>query len=256
MGHPDEGRIRTFLDGEAGSESSGIQAHLQTCSRCAALAEKQEEAMAILAQGLSLGDVPPVPEQVFRRVLRHRGGSPASRPLLRRHLLKAASIAVLLTAGAAAAFPGSPLREWLFRDGGSGLEEETAEGPGTLPPAGQREGIGEMVGASMPVKSGGMTIRILEMGEGTEVRVRLVEGDRAGVFAGEGTRFRTEETVMEARGAPGPLTVEVPRGASRVEVLVGGDLIFRQMGGVVETPGPVIHRTDQEILFRLPGEAH
>lgn len=282
MGHPDEGRIRAFLDGEAGVESLEIQAHLQSCSLCADLARGQEETMTVLTEALSLMDVAPVTDQVRDRISGLAGGTPgledpslvqrnnasiqgprsresrrgptALRSLVRENLPKAASVAILLTAGAAAALPGSPLREWFSGTGRDSADMEGLEAPGIVSPTTQQpQGsppVGtEEVGASLPVKAGGMTIRIEEMKEGAEIRVRLVDGDRAGIFAGQGTRFRTEEGLMEARGAPGSVTIEVPRQTGRLELLVDGILFLRQRYGELEIPGPMRERTQDEIRF-------
>jgi hypothetical protein len=109
----------------------------------------------------------------------------------------------------------------------------------------------EEVGTSVPVKAGGMTIRIGKMAEGAELRVLLVEGDQASILAGKGTRFRSEERVMEAWQAPGSVTVEIPRSAKTVEVLVDGSLFLRKEGERLDTPGPVLRRSQDEIRFGI-----
>ncbi|MFO8174457.1 MAG: zf-HC2 domain-containing protein [Gemmatimonadota bacterium] len=257
MGHPDEGEIRALLDGEAGEASRELEAHLQQCSRCGAVARDQELAMAALSEALALVDVTPSPGRLRRRIPRSRRNNEGFRLLARRYLPRAASVALFLTAGAAAALPGSPVRQWVIQ-GWEGLSPGGAAdsrnpAPIAEPMAATDEATGGpgMVGASLPVKAGGMTVRIRGVVEGGEIRVILVEGAQVGVFAGEGARFRTEAGSLEVRGAPGSVTVEVPRDAHEVEVLVDGLLYLRQRGGETEVLGPVRERTPTEIRFGL-----
>jgi hypothetical protein len=181
---------------------------------------------------------------------------------MRWSLPKAASIAVLLTAGAAAALPGSPVREWIW--GGSGGSSGSNQEPATVsgppseesPSAFAPETPG-LVGASLPVKEGRMTIRIEEVKEGAEITVQLVAGDQVGIYSGEGTRFRTGIRLVEARGAPGNLRVELPQGSGECEIVVEGQVYLRQVGGELEVLGPVQSQTPSEIRFApwsSPGE--
>ncbi len=256
MGHPEEGLIRAFLDGEAGSRSSTVEAHLRSCSECAGRVREQEETLAILAEGLSLADVPPALEGPSVRLLetpRVQSSRHGIGHLLRRNLTKAAAVAVLLSAGAAAALPGSPIHQWLTGLGGA-APEEISPVPETSSTEDLAEGTAagrevEEVGTSVPVKAGGMTIRIGKMADRAELRVLLVQGDQASIFAGKGTRFRSEESVMEAWQAPGSVTVEIPMSAEVVEVLVDGTLFLRKEGERLDTPGPVLGRSQDEIRF-------
>lgn len=258
MGHPDEGQIRAFMDGETEGLEPKLESHIRECPRCAALVREQEDTLAVLSESLSLLDTPPP-------LRRARAGIPLpSRPrrpwiFSRRDLPKAASIAILLTAGAAAALPNSPIHQWVAR----AWEAVPGEShPETLPPppspeSGATRRDGEMAGASLVVKEGGLTIRIDGMQEGAEILVLLVGGDQAGLFAETGTRFRTESGLMEARDPPGSVTVEIPRTGQMVELLVEGVLFLRQRGGEFQIPGPVKERTPTEIRFGLstPGGA-
>jgi len=262
MAHPDEGTIRAFLDGEAGGDGPALRAHLAECSRCAAVAAEQEETLSVLSDGLSLLDVPPAPARVRSRLRdldqetgkRHRLlPGPGSLP-------KAASVAVFLTVGAAAALPGSPVRDW-FRAGwdallttGSSGPEATLSAPPPVAPDVTATGDLEMVGASLPLKDRAVTVRIHGREDGAGIRVLLVDDAQVGVFARMGTRFRTETGLIEAQAAPGPVTVEIPRDAGQVEVFVDGVLFLRQQGGETTVLGPVTSRAPHEILFGPPAE--
>lgn len=259
MGHPDEGQIRALMDGEAGEAGPELEAHLQRCPRCAAVARDQEAALAALSEALALGDAPLSPGRARRRVPQLARKKRGRWVPARRYLSRAASIAIFFTAGAAAALPGSPVRQWVIQ-GWEGLSRGGATGSRTPDTAvqpfaatGEAAGDLEMVGASLTVKEGGMTVRIGDVEENAEIRVILVEGDQVGVFAGEGTRFRTEAGSLEVRTPPGSVTVEVPRGAQGLELLVNGLLFLRQRGGETEVLGPVREQTPTEIRFGPPG---
>lgn len=169
----------------------------------------------------------------------------------------AASIALLVTAGAASALPGSPVREWVTQGWGAltgsgdapvGLEsvepaaEELPAAPATADPA--------ETGASILAGEEGVELWILGLQGGADLRVVRVDGNMAGIFAGEGTRFRTEEGRLEAEAPPGAVRVEIPRSLEDAVVGVNGTVLLRLSGGKMEIFGPVQRRTPMEILFR------
>ncbi len=291
MGHPSEGELRAFLDGEmAGEERSFLRAHLQSCGPCRSMAEAQEKTSRQVARALSLLDQEPaldVGEARLRVHARTTGGA-GSRvyegggsstdsvgpgrarsnrrarirlPFLRSEhgvpLPWAASIALLVTAGAASALPGSPVREWVAQGWGAltgsgdaavGLEsvepaaEEAPTAPATADPA--------ETGASILAGEEGVELWILGLPAGADLRVVRVDGNMAGIFAGEGTRFRTEEGRLEAEAPPGAVRVEIPRSLENAVVGVNGTVLLRLAGGKMEIFGPVQRRTPMEILFR------
>ena len=255
MGHLDEGLIRAFKDGEMREESEELEAHLATCPQCARVAREQDEALATVSGALSLLDSSPPMERARARILRLEREQRNRWRQLRRNLPRAASFAVLLSAGAAAALPGSPVRQWVLQEWVAIFGDEpvtTLSPPEAVDalPSGAEDP--ELVGATLPMTGGGVELRIEELVEGAEIRVLLVEGDRVGIFAGEGTRFRTEAGLLEARGAPGGITVEIPRDAPMVEILVNGVVFLRKRAGEMEIPGPVKSRTPSEIRFGPP----
>lgn len=255
MGHPDEGLIRAFKDGEIAGRPGEMEGHLATCPQCARLAAEQEAVLATLGEALSLLDLAPPVGRARARFLHAQTSGRTPWGLVRRNIPRAASFAVLLTAGAAAALPGSPVRDWVVRgweaisDGGSVTAVPQAPLPEALSAGPEGTGHPELVGATIPVAAGDIRLHIEEMAPGAEIRVLLVDGDRAGVFAGEGTRFRTEEGVLEARGAPGPITVEIPRGAPSVEMRVNGVTYLWMRGETLDLSGPVVERSPNEIRF-------
>jgi hypothetical protein len=285
MGHPSEGELQAHLDGEmVGVERDSLQAHLRVCPVCRSTAEAQERASTRVALGLSLLDREPslAPEEARNRVharlrvgngvgsgmetARRRPGHRLSRSGISIPFLAsgrsvplpwAASIALLLTAGAVSALPGSPVREWLVQKwgglteaGSPAAEVETTAAPGEEDPTAPAAVDPGEIGASILADDGGVELWIRGLPAGADIRVVWIDGNMAGIFAGEGTRFRTEAGRVEAEAPPGPVRVEIPRSLGSVVVGVDGTVLLRMSGGEVDVLGPVQHRTPLEILFR------
>lgn len=252
MGHPDEGMIRAFLDGEASAQVETLAAHLAECPRCAALADGQEEVLGGFGDALLSLDMEPPVERARARVLRREADRRRPGVILRRNLPRAASFVALLVAGSAFALPGSPLRGWLASTWNSvtGSGDAATE---ILPSPEDAPASPEMVGATIPVSSDGLELSVRGLAEGASVRVVLVEGDRAGIFAGEGTRFRSEARRLEASSPLGDVTVEIPRDAVLVSVVVNGEVFLRKTAQGLQLLGPVRTRTPTEIRFGPSG---
>jgi hypothetical protein len=172
----------------------------------------------------------------------------------------AASVALLLTAGAASALPGSPVRDWLAQGWSAvtGTGSRATEPPRVAPAveeatAAPEPAVLEEIGASILAGEEGVELWIRGLPAGADLRVVWVEGDMAGIFAGEGTRFRTEAGRVEAQAPPGAVRVEIPRSLGSVVLGVDGIVVLRVSGGEVDTFAPVQRRTPMEILFRPGG---
>ena len=258
MGHPANGTIRAFLDGEATGEFEDTQAHLAQCPQCRTLAREQSLALDSLSEALALLDVEPPLETIRVRLLREMSGGRRGWGTFRRNLPRAASFAILLTAGAAAALPGSPVRRWVTRGwdavSGSG---ETTEAVSPSPSATEGTDVPGpevgTVGATIPAGADGLELHVRELAGTASLRILLVEGSQAGIFGGEGTRFRTEAGRVIATGPPGDVTMEIPMEASPVLVVVNGEVYLRKTEEGLELLGPVLARTPTEIRFGPSG---
>ena len=254
--HPDEGLILAFRDGELPDETADTGSHLEECPECTQVVLKQGEDALALSGALSLLDTEPPTERARARILSVERELRSPWRRVRRNLPRAASFAVLLTAGAAAALPGSPLRRWAVQGwesiSGSSAASSTLPAEGDPAPSIEGSGSQGVVGATLPVSGQEIEIRVEMPGEEGALWVVLVEGTRAGIFAGEGTRFRTEEALLEARDARGEVRLEVPLGVSRVVVTVNGEIYLRKIGEELHILGPVTDRTPGEIHFALP----
>lgn len=252
MGHPDEGVILALLDGEPVEKREDLQAHLESCPQCRALAEAQGLQMRTLSGALSLLDCDPPMADARSRVLAAGRSMAEPRRKYRVPLPLAASRAVLITGGALSALPGSPVRSWVADQWGSSQAASPSETLALTGP-GNQAAEADLAGATILPTADGMNLYIRGGSDGAEVIVRLVDGDQAGIFAGEGTRFRTEEGILEAVDPPGEVRVEIPRGITSVTLFVNGRVFLRQTSDGLEIQGPYETRTEDEIRFILPG---
>jgi hypothetical protein len=209
--------------------------------------------MESLRNALALLDAEPPGAGVKERVLRAFSERRRLASRLRRNLPRAAAVAGLLVAGTAAAMPGSPVRRWALEGFRAFFRTQDVsppspvESPGLLPE--NSPAVPETVGATLRATSEGLELRVTGLRAGALLQVTLVAGDQAGIFAGEGTRFRTEPRRLEASGPPGDVTVEIPVGAASIVVQVDDRVYLRKTGGVLEVLGPVLSRTPDEIIF-------
>ncbi len=111
----------------------------------------------------------------------------------------------------------------------------------------------EQVGATIAASSAPLALEIIGLPADASIRVLLVEGDQAGIFAGEGTRFRTNSGVLVASEPLGEVTVEIPLAATGVSLSVNGEPYLEKTEGGLEVFGPVRTRTPTEIRFGPAG---
>ena len=267
MGHPDSGLILAVMEGEAGEkESSDVCAHLQGCPECREREEELQRASLSTAQVLADLDVEPDLGSARAAVLdraRQQGSQDihsdgaeeirfqqARKKGIRWSLPKAASVAIFLTAGAAAALPGSPVRAWLtgLWSDGTPLDSTTAreESPDAADPESQ-ETVGPAAGIA--AFDGGVEIWIHDLPDEAELLVRWIDGQEAWIHAGEGTRFTTRQGRIEAFAAPGTVRIDIPRSLERIDVRLNGSVLLQKHGGELEILEPIHRRTPSEILF-------
>jgi len=252
MGHPDEGVIRALLDHEQQDDQAELRTHLEGCPECRAVAEAQELDFQLLADALPIMDVDPPEEMARARVMAAATQTAKASRRLGISLPWAASIALLLSAGTLSALPGSPIRHWIAQTlnsppamDGSDLEATSLSDTQADP--------SNLVGATLVNSAEGVTLLIRGLVEGAEVTVHFVDGDQAGIFAGQGTRFRTEDGTLEALDPPGAVRVEIPRGTQAATLYVDSQLFLRRTNLGLEVSGPVQSRTGDEIRFTPSG---
>lgn len=249
MDHLSDERLIAHLDGELSeSDRRRAERHLEACGECAAALEELRLASRHLTEALARIDRP-APARDPGRV---RGLHRSRKSWVSRRSLAAAAVLLILATGAAAAIPGSPVREWLART-------LRTEAPAVEEPAGQEDAppvaaaTDREAGVAVEAADGDITVRVLDAATGTLIRVRLVDGDRAGVRA-ERARYRTSAGRIDVLGAgPGEVRVELPRGVGSARLEAEGRPLLVVRGREVRILAPAADSAGSEILFRIGG---
>lgn len=267
MGHPAEQTLLAYLDRELPvDERSTVREHVQVCATCSRMLDELTAATRTLADAISALDVPapallaselegdlvaralqeldaPVPAATTITPLRRRA---SRRPLL------AAALIIIFVAGAGAAIPGSPLREWLARSVElvtGGPSEEPID-PAT-PFSGQ--GVGSPTAVSVQPRDGFVRIIITQPAPETMIRVRLSDSGTASVWSVEG-RYRTAPGEIEVLDAgPGDVVVLLPRTVPSAEVELDGRLVATKEGSDFRLLIPAADSSDAEVSFQAGG---
>jgi|GEM_PF-1523021 len=284
--HLDDGHLQACLDDELGeAATSSARNHLSACPACRARLEDLEGIGAAITSRLTVLDRPvsleaarvrwshrhrpaaltapegpstrPVAPPVVRPALSpalspvmHPARRPAWRPTWRPTLAAAAGVLLLVTAGVAAAFPGSPIRAWL--EGREGTPEGT--------PAASVLAAPETTGVFASLRDGAMDIQLHGLPPGAWVEVQLVEGDRVGAFAPAGSSFESGPgrlgVRVESSGAdasPPGVRLELPGAAREARVQAGGAVLLRVTpDGLWFPPQVTVDSTSGVIRVQIP----
>jgi len=264
MTHLDEARLLALRDGHPEADADG-RMHLAECHPCQVVLERLENRSAAIAGALASLDIRHDLESARARVRQRLSGgtetaaSPDVIPLPTRprrrwgvELSRAAAVILVTATAAAAALPGSPVRDWL-RGLASSDEPETAAGAPT--PAGATpSAVEETAGVRLPVPAGPLRISLTGLSAGSQVRVRWVPGTEAAVFAPVGSRFTSAEGRIEASVSErGLVRVELPRSVVPVSLEVNGRIYLTSGADGLEVAGPATERGPEEIVFHIPG---
>ncbi len=239
--HLGEGTLQALLDGElAPPERTAADQHLGTCPACAAALRELRTVNERAAGLLARADVP-APVAQAQMSLRARRVRASRFTGARQALLRAAVLVLGLAGVAAAAVPGSPVREWIATNV---LPHPKPAAAPALHPAAPAPPAAPVAAAPAEAPPSGVSIRpergvvrvvLTGASPRLEIVARLVDGGRAGVVArGEaavGARFRTSPGRIEVLGAKaGSVEVRLPRGADRASVEVNGRVYVAKQG--------------------------
>ncbi len=269
MTHLTAAEILALRDGEAGARTDDHRRHLDACPDC----REAVDAARFRARRVE-GALPPGPELTptgldaardrIRARLPAAGGSargtagvPVESARRARRgspwggvgaLARAAGL-VLLVAGGAAAFPGSPVRSWIEARLGEPTTaarpaEEAREAAALAPPA--------EIGVRLTVTSGPVEVSLSGIAPGDRVTVERADGPELAVFAPDGSRFRSADGRVDAEAAGGPVRVRLPSGVTPVTLRVDGRVWLRWTDGESETPGPLVERDGGRLVFEVP----
>lgn len=257
----DEGRLLAYLDGELEpGEHAEVEAWLGESGAARAALEGVRERRSLVGRALAGVDVPVPDLETARARIRARVDASNARSTVaddaggRRRLAQAAVLVLFLgAAGASAAVPGSPVRAWLasLLDGGE---------PAPVPAAAVDEASRDDMGVRVRPSDGRLDIDLADVPGEAEVVVRLVDGERGGVYApraafrsGAGRIEATLAGGTDAGGGTDRVRVEIPRAATVATLRVDGALWLRKDGERLDFPGPAALVSADSIVFRDAG---
>ena len=175
-----------------------------------------------------------------RRELRRRADRGGRGTRRRSEILRTAAILLVLLGGITAALPGSPLRAWLLdlwdRETRAPSAPAGAGTPGTEAPPDSGPESGGEAAVRVDPSEGAIRIELTGVDVGTRVRVRFVDGGRAGVSTSGAGSFRTGAGFLGVREPGDSVTVEVPRGVGSAEIRSDGRILLRKTGDSVGFP--------------------
>jgi hypothetical protein len=269
MTHFEEGTLQAYQDGTlAEADRIGIDEHLSGCEQCAqqlseltAAARLFSSSMRVLDHPSRLASAQRAAAQVLRdppaRVLAFR------RPAMQaRTFVRAAMLILGFAAAASATIPGSPTRDWLVtawqRIAATFVETPEVAVPQPSAPAATEPSAPPAAPtpvAGVSVRPAAGRVEIVLRGSASEIRVRLVEGERAVVQASGGAASASFQTgpgrVQVTGGTGGELLVDIPRAADHVLLVVNGQTYLTRQDGVVSVTGPTAEKTGSEFLFKV-----
>ncbi|MDH3207264.1 MAG: hypothetical protein OEO79_11665 [Gemmatimonadota bacterium] len=250
MRHLDEATLLSVRDG--GPLEAGVRMHLDacaTCSRALAAAQARAEAIALTLTALD-GPVEATAAKAGVRARVRAAGQPAPRRWASQHLGRAAAL-LLVTAGAAAALPGSPVRSLLRSPA---TEPEVAAPAATLSESAPQALAVDAAssGISIAVLDGPVHVVVRGAAAGSELLVTWTDETAASVRAASGSRFTYAAGRVEVDASRGTVSLELPRAATRVSVEVDGRLYLSGSPEALEVAGPTVERTRESIRFRVP----
>ena len=251
MTHVDETVLMALRDGEA--VAAEARTHVETCLPCRhALAEVRARASAIEALiGAGTGGRPAVDDgslaeakvKVRARLDAQRAREGGMR-LGISHLRRAAAI-LLLTAGAASALPGSPVRAWLGLNDEAPSPHDTAISAPVLVPETPSETV-----VLIPAGAG-IEIELLDLPADSEVELAWLDGSTAQVSGGPGTRYAVADGQARATAPNGPVRLGIPRSAPRISIAVNGRMVYRGTSEEADV-ADVARRTANGLVFVVP----
>lgn len=254
MGHITDGTAQAYLDGELPpAERAEVGRHILECRACKRQLEALRAASDRFARAMRRLDRPAPVDEARNAVSRRTGrGRMAD---TRRTLMRAAVAVLVASAVVASALPGSPVREWAVAawDQATAWFDEEAD---PAAPAVTRPAPEPAAGLSVAPVDGRIRIEWANPAEGSRLRVRLVEAERALVRAAGGAssaRFRTGPgSIRLVGGGRGTLSIALPRGLDRAVVAVDGrPYVIKENGRLRFPTARPVERTGAGVVFRL-----
>jgi len=241
--HLDEGQIATLRD--EGPTDPWTFSHAKECHVCAAELADARMRAATVEEALMTLDAP-VDVAAAKAAVRRRLDRERSRPQQQSRQIpfgRAAAI-LLVTAGAAAALPWSPLSRWL-----SPTAPSPATAPTSLPtsPAQAPRPADLETTVSMNVVD---RIDVIVSGASSGAALDVVwrDGAEALVAAPRGSSFSLATSRVEVGATDGAVRVEIPRAAAATVVVNGRTYLRRSTEGL-SLVEPATEVSDERVRF-------
>jgi hypothetical protein len=237
--HLDDGRIVTLRDDPSDPSDTS---HVESCAVCTAELEEARTRTTSVAEALATLDSPVdvTAAKVSVRLRLDRERASAVPPRRRIPIGRAAAI-LLVTAGAAAALPWSPISPW---------RRETTAPPPTSTTVDQAVTPGETPApASVTVDvTEGIEILVTGASAGATVEVVWRDDASAQVSAPRGSSFALAAGRVEVGASAGAIRIEAPREA-RIEIVVNGVTYLERSAAGLSVVEPAAEITDGGVRF-------
>ena len=230
--HLDEGRIQRLMDGELDAAAAkAVMDHATQCQECSErLADARRDAL-VTSGALAMLDRPAPRIEAAAVAARAQAEWEPSVSMRAAGILLA--IGLIGAAFAAYAAPGSPVPAWVESFaawlGGRPAERSAAESPPTRGEAG------------IAVTPGPSLLVVFTTAQAAGVaRVSLIDGDEVIIRAPHGAATFSSEpdrVVIHNAGSTADFTIELPRGAPRVEIRLGDQRLLLKEGARVSGVG-------------------
>ncbi|MEZ4415290.1 MAG: hypothetical protein R3E10_06015 [Gemmatimonadota bacterium] len=238
---PDEGELLALLDGALSPrEAERVRAALASDPELADAyeglcrdARAVTEALLLLDGAKQAGEADVLP-------LRRK-----SAPTPRVPWARAAVVVLAAGLAGASALPGSPVRGWLR----TGWERVHGTPTSTARAEDAPQATIEPLGVRLAPDLGRLRVTVTGAGPDALVEVIFAGEGLAGAYVAGDARFSTSPGRVDVQAPTGPVRIELPEGATDVELAVDGRLWLRRVGARLEVLGPVIERDDTHIRF-------
>jgi hypothetical protein len=218
--------------------------HLRACAACAAELEDARVRLSVISDALGALDLPvdvAAAKAAVRARLDDRRPRAASPGLNRSIPIGRAAAILLLTAGAAAALPWSPISPW-----------RTVPTTTTSTPTATPEASAPAAGASTASVTVDVTDRIefvvRSAAAGSPIEVVWRDDTAASVAAPDGSSFALGAGRVEVDASAGAIHIEAPRGAD-LAVTVNGRTFLERTAAGLTVAEPAVSVTDDGLRF-------
>ena len=223
--HLEEGQLEALLDGElVEAEALAARQHVAECAECRSALDGLQQDEKWLHGVLGALDHP-LPHRTAREIIAR------ATPQRSASWRWAAGMALLVVAaGTAYAIPGSPLRPWVDRVTGRSAGEPVARQESGAAGVSVEPGARFSIVFPQPQARGMVVVTLTDR--------PAIEARRSGVDSSATYSVEVDRLVIRAGGVESDFTLDIPRSAGWVEVLIGDRRVFLKDGQRIISDAP------------------